>query len=104
MDPVRDYNKEPAQPGTPLEPDELEASPPEFSKLQAARSETAQPKEPTATESEPSELDVRTSSKAGAKPAHPTSELSSTPSHKPGKPSSGTHPTAELHIKPKGRR
>lgn len=67
-----------AHPGTPLEPDELPESPPEFSKQQAARKEQ----------------DV-----------HPTSELSSTPSHKPGpiRPS-GKHPTAELHIKPKGRR
>lgn len=65
------------QPGKPLAPDELPENPPQFSKQQAARSEQ----------------DV-----------HPTSELSSTPKHGPGKPSSGKHPTTELHIKPKGRR
>ena len=66
-----------AHPGKPLEPDELEESPPQFSPQQAARKEQ----------------DV-----------HPTSELSSTPKHSPGKPSSGKHPTTELHVKPKGRR
>lgn len=77
MDEKTDYQG-PAEPGTPLEPDELPESPPEFQKAtQAPRQE---------------------------KEVHPTSELSSTPRHKAGKPSSGTHPTAELHIKPKGRR
>lgn len=69
-----------AHPGTPLEPDELPESLPEFSKQQAPRDE---PK---------------------GREAHPTSELSSTPKHSPGKPSSGKHPTSELHIKPRGRR
>lgn len=69
-----------ANPGTPLEPDELPESPPEFTPQAGKRQEPAAPE------------------------AHPTSELSSTPKHKPGKPSSGTHPTAELHVKPKGRR
>jgi hypothetical protein len=71
-----------AHPGTPLEPDELPESPPQFqSATQAARSEQA-----------PEER------------VHPTTELSSTPKHSPGKPSSGKHPTSELHVKPKGRR
>lgn len=71
----------PAHPGTPLEPDELPESPPEFTPQAGVRQEPA------------------------AKAAHPTSELDSTPSRKAGpiRPA-GKHPTAELHIKPKGRR
>jgi hypothetical protein len=76
-------NQGPAEPGTPLEPDELEPSPPEFQEAtQSKRQEQA--KEP---------------------PGHPTSALSSTPSHKRGPVApAGKHPTSELHIKPKGRR
>lgn len=69
----------PAEPGTPLEPDELEPSPPEFQKAtQSAREEKSVEKE-----------------------AHPTSALSSTPKHKPGPVSSGRHPTEDLHIRRK---
>ena len=68
-------------PGRPLEPDQLPEAPPQFQgATQGARDERS--------ESE----------------AHPTTELSSTPKHKAGKPASGKHPTAELHIKPRGRR
>ena len=72
---VKDIYEGKAHPGTPLEPDELEPSPPEFSKLQGAREEK------------------------GAPAAHPTTELSSTPSHKAGKQASGAHPTGELNIR-----
>jgi hypothetical protein len=76
MDQTRD-NQGPAEPGTPLEPDELEPSPPEFQETtQAKRQEGG--KEPE---------------------AHPTSALSSTPSHKPGPPASGKHPTSDLDIR-----
>jgi hypothetical protein len=76
MDPNKD-NQGPAEPGTPLEPDELEPSPPEFQEAtQSKRQEGG--KEPA---------------------AHPTSALSSTPSHKPGPASSGKHPTSELDIR-----
>jgi hypothetical protein len=77
MDPKRD-NQGPAEPGTPLEPDELEPSPPEFQEAtQAKRQEGG--KEPE---------------------AHPTSALSSTPAHKRGPAaSSGKHPTSELDIR-----
>ena len=70
----------PAHPGAPLEPDELPESPPEFTKQAGVRQEPEEPQ------------------------AHPTTELSSTPKRSPGKPASGKHPTAELHVKPKGRR
>jgi hypothetical protein len=75
-------NQGPAQPGTPLEPDELPPSPPDFQPgTQSKRAQTEVPA------------------------AHPTSELSSTPSHKRGPIApAGKHPTSELHIKPKGRR
>ena len=76
----RDSFEGEAHPGLPLEPDELPESPPQFSPQQAARNEPDEPK------------------------GHPTTELSSTPKHSPGKPSSGKHPTSELHVKPKGRR
>jgi hypothetical protein len=70
-----------AHPGTPLEPDELEESPPEFqSATQGPRKEGEQPE------------------------AHPTSELSSLPKRSPGKASSGKHPTDELAVKPRARR
>ena len=74
----KDVFDEPAHPGRPLEPDELPENPPQFSPQVGARKEQ----------------DV-----------HPTSELSSTPTHKAGpiRPS-GKHPTAELHIKPGGRK
>jgi hypothetical protein len=77
MDQTKD-NQGPAEPGTPLEPDELEPSPPEFQEAtQAKRQEGG--KEPE---------------------AHPTSALSSTPSHKRGPmPPSGKHPTNELDIR-----
>ena len=74
MDPKRD-NQGPAEPGTPLEPDELEPSPPEFQA--PAQGKRQEPE------------------------AHPTSALSSTPKHKPGPVSSGRHPTEDLHIRRK---
>jgi hypothetical protein len=77
MDKGEEFEGE-AHPGTPLEPDELPESPPEFQ---------------TATQGPRQEKDV-----------HPTSELSSTPKHSAGKPSGGKHPTAELHVKPRGRK
>jgi hypothetical protein len=76
-DAMSDFEGE-AEPGKPLAPDELPENPPQFQ---------------GATQSARKEQDV-----------HPTSELSSTPSHKPGKPSSGKHPTSELHVKPRGRK
>ena len=77
-----DVFEEPAHPGTPLEPDELPESPPEFqTTTQEARKEPAVAQE------------------------HPTKALSTLPlGKKVGKPASGKHPTAELHIKPRGRR
>jgi len=74
MDPKTD-NQGPAEPGTPLEPDELEPSPPEFQ--------------------------APAQGKRQAPEAHPTSALSSTPKHKPGPVSSGRHPTEDLHIRRK---
>jgi len=75
-----DYNTKPAHPGTPLEPDELPESPPQFQPgTQAPRAQGVQ------------------------KEVHPTVELSSMPKHSPGKVSVGKHPTSELHIKPKRR-
>lgn len=78
MDPKTDNQEGPAHPGIPLEPDELEPSPPEFQA--PAQGKRQEPE------------------------AHPTSALSSTPRHKAGPVSSGTHPTSQLHIKPRGRR
>lgn len=75
MDPNKD-NQGPAEPGTPLAPDELEPSPPEFQEATQGKRE-----QPAAPE------------------AHPTSALSSTPSHKPGPVASGKHPTSELDIR-----
>jgi len=70
-----------AHPGRPMQPEQLEEEPPQFqAETQGARDERGTPA------------------------AHPTAELSSMPSHKAGKPSSGKHPTSELHIKPRGRR
>lgn len=75
MDQNKD-NQGPAEPGTPLEPDELEPSPPEFQR--ATQSQRDQPAEPK---------------------GHPTSALSSTPTHKAGPAGSGKHPTSELDIR-----
>ena len=75
---IKDTYEGEAHPGTPLEPDELEPSPPEFVKQQAGREE------------------------GGAGKTHPTTELSSTPKHSAGKPASGKHPTSDLNIR--GRR
>lgn len=76
-----DYNEKPAKPGTPLEPAELPESPPEFQPgTQAARSDESGPEEkvhPTAS------LDIRSGQKGG----------------RPGKPTTGTHPTRELDIR-----
>lgn len=70
-------NQGPAQPGTPLEPDELEPSPAEFQP--GTQGKRQEPEVPA---------------------AHPTSELSSTPSHKRGPvTSSGKHPTSDLDIR-----
>jgi hypothetical protein len=78
MDEKTDYQG-PAEPGTPLEPDELPESPPDFQPGTQGKRETPE--------------------------AHPTASLSSTPSHKRGPVApAGKHPTSELHIKPKGRR
>lgn len=79
-----DYKTTPAHPGTPLEPAELPESPPEFqTATQAARSEESGFEEGTHPTTE---LDVRTGQKAG---------------RPEGKPK--THPTAELHVKPRRR-
>ena len=78
IDPEEDYQG-PAHPGTPLEPDELPASPSGFSPWQGPRQEPPEPK------------------------SHPTVSLSSLTKKTAGKPSSGTHPTAQLSVKSKGR-
>ena len=70
----------PAEPGTPLEPDELEPSPPEFQK---------------ATQSE-------RSSESEEPKGHPTSQLSTLKRGRSvGPVSSGRHPTEDLHIRRK---
>jgi hypothetical protein len=76
IDPQIDYQG-PAQPGTPLEPDELEPSPPEFQKAtQSGREEPEAPK------------------------AHPTSALSTQKrGRSPGPVSKGSHPTNELNLR-----
>lgn len=78
MDEKTDYQG-PAEPGTPLEPDELEPSPPEFQKAtQSGRSEAS-----------------------GTK-GHPTSALSTLKRGRSvGPVSSGRHPTEDLHIRRK---
>jgi len=81
----RDYNTKPAHPGRPLEPDELEESPPQFQEAtQSARSDESGPDEGTHPSAE---LNIRTGQKGG----------------RPGRPSSGAHPSAQLDIRRKGR-
>jgi len=77
----RDYNTKGAHPGRPLESDELEESPPQFQEAtQASRSDESSPE---SREHPSTELDVRTGQKGG----------------RPGKASSGTHPSAALDIR-----
>jgi len=80
-----DYNEEPAKPGTPLEPDELEEDVPEKRTYYQDKESLGGPER---------------GRKAPEPAAHPTTELAvGKRSAKPGKPSSGSHPTSELDVR-----
>lgn len=91
MDPKQDFNKEPAQPGTPLEPAELDEE------LEGSDMEKR-----GYYEEKPSLPQPERGRKAPTPATHPTAELATGhKSRSPGKPSGGTHPTAELDIRRK---